>query len=74
MSRSLKVGSLFVVAMIVSAALSVAAFALTAKEQPAKKSSTDLPQTAPLGFDQTEYRRENGQWRMTVDSVERPYV
>ena len=42
-----------------------------AESQPKFQESRE---SVPLDNDQTEYRRQNGKWRLTVESVERPYV
>lgn len=46
----------------------------TAAEPHSPSKFRESREAVPMDYDQTEYRRQNGQWRLTVESVERPYV
>ncbi len=62
------------VASLALAAVVVAQSRHSVTEPRSQPKFQESRQSVPLDYDQTEYRRQNGQWRLTVESVERPYV
>ena len=62
------------VASLALAAVVVAQSRHSVAETHAPPRFRESREAVPLDHDQTEYRRQNGRWRMTVESVERPYV
>ncbi len=62
------------VASLALAAVVVAQSRHSVAESQSQPKFQESRESVPLDNDQTEYRRQNGKWRLTVESVERPYV
>jgi hypothetical protein len=74
MSRSFKSSPKFVLGLVLASMFGVATLSASLNAGTETVDFTTTAQAAPLDYDQTHYRRNEGVWQLVDESCEKPYV